>query len=170
MSIGLDLRHLQAGLEPADPLQGQLDDSVRRLGDADPRAPGAGPRGPPLDLGRRAGLGARSWRARSPVRTVLDVTAERFPAEVEAAAYFVVSEALANALKHATPALIEVLADRVDGRLVVTVTDDGPGGAVAVPGSGLAGMGDRIAALGGELRWPARRPAAPSVRVELPCA
>jgi len=101
---------------------------------------------------------------------VLDVTDERFAEEVEAAAYFVVSEALANALKHATPASIEVLADRVDGRLVVTVVDDGPGGAVAVPGRGLAGMADRVAAMGGTLHVADGPGGGTRVRVELPCA
>jgi signal transduction histidine kinase len=104
------------------------------------------------------------------VRTVLDVTGERFATEVEAAAYFVVSEALANALKHATPASIEVLADRVDGHLVVTVVDDGPGGAVAVPGRGLAGMADRVAALGGSLHVDDGPRGGTRVRAELPCA
>jgi signal transduction histidine kinase len=169
VAIGLDLRHVQAGLDPGDPLQGQLDDSVRRLGDAvrELRELARGVRPSTLDAGLASALSELAGR--SPVRTVLDVTAERFPAEVEAAAYFVVSEALANALKHATPALIEVLADRVDGRLVVTVTDDGLGGAVAVPGSGLAGMGDRIAALGGELTVASPSTGGTSVRVELPC-
>ena len=104
------------------------------------------------------------------MRTVLDVTDERFAAEVEAAAYFVVSEAMANALKHATPASIEVLADRVDGRLVVTVVDDGPGGAVAVPGRGLAGMADRVAALGRFAAGGGRPRGGTQVRAELPCA
>jgi signal transduction histidine kinase len=103
------------------------------------------------------------------VRTVLDVTDERFAAEIEAAAYFVVSEALANALKHATPALIEVLADRVDGRLVITVTDDGPGGALASHGGGLAGMSDRVAALGGEVVVESPSRGGTRVRAELPC-
>jgi signal transduction histidine kinase len=169
VAIGLDLRHVQAGLDPGDPLQGQLDDSVRRLGEAvrELRELARGVRPSTLDAGLASALSELAGR--SPVRTVLDVTAERFPAEVEAAAYFVVSEALANALKHGTPALIEVLADRVDGRLVVIVTDDGPGGAVAVPGSGLAGMGDRIAALGGELTVASPSTGGTSVRVELPC-
>ena len=104
------------------------------------------------------------------MRTVLDVTEERFASEVETAAYFVVSEALANALKHATPALIEVVADRVDGRLVVVVSDDGQGGATAVPGSGLAGMSDRVEALGGRLTGDSPTAGGTRVRAELPCA
>ena len=151
VAIGLDLRHLQAGLDPGSPVRDQLDESVGRLGDAirGLRELAHGVRPSTLDAGLAPALAELAGR--TSVRTVLDVTDERFAAEVEAAAYFVVSEALANALKHATPASIEVLADRVDGRLVVTVVDDGPGGAVAVPGRGLAGMADRVAAMGGTL-------------------
>ena len=91
VAIGLDLRHVQAGLDPGDPLQGQLDDSVRRLGDAvrELRELARGVRPSTLDAGLASALSELAGR--SPVRTVLDVTAERFPAEVEAAAYFVVA-------------------------------------------------------------------------------
>ena len=170
VAIGLDLRHLQAGLDVGSPVRDELDDSVRRLGDAirELRELAHGVRPSTLDAGLAPALAELA--ARTPVRTVLDVTDERFTAEVEAAAYFVVSEALANALKHATPASIEVLADRVAGRLVVTVLDDGPGGAVAVPGRGLAGMADRVAALGGSLQVADGPSGGTRVRVELPCA
>ncbi len=123
---------------------GRLGGAIREL-----RELAHGVRPASLDAGLATALAELAGRA--PVRTVLDVTEERFASEVETAAYFVVSEALANALKHATPALIEVIADRVGGRLVVVVSDDGQGGATAVPGSGLAGMSDRVEALGGTL-------------------
>ena len=170
VAIGLDLRHLQTGLDAASPLRFQLDDSVRRLGVAirELRELAHGVRPSTLDAG--LGPALAELAGRTSVRTVLDVTDERFAAEVEAAAYFVVSEALANALKHATPASIEVLADRVDGRLVVTVVDDGPGGAVARPGRGLAGMADRVEALGGTLQVADGPSGGTQVRAELPCA
>ncbi len=170
VAIGLDLRHLQAGLDPGSPVRDQLDESVGRLGDAirGLRELAHGVRPSTLDAGLAPALAELAGR--TSVRTLLDVTDERFAAEVEAAAYFVVSEALANALKHATPASIEVLADRVDGRLVVTVVDDGPGGAVAVPGRGLAGMADRVAAMGGTLHVADRPGGGTRVRAELPCA
>ena len=157
------------GSTPASPVRDQLDDSVRRLGDAirELRELAHGVRPSTLDAG--LGPALAELAGRTPVRTVLDVTDERFAAEVEAAAYFVVSEALANALKHATPASIEVLADRVDGRLVVTVVDDGPGGAAAVPGRGLAGMADRVEALGGSLHVDDGPQGGTRVRAELPC-
>jgi signal transduction histidine kinase len=170
VAIGLDLRHLQAGLEPGSPVREQLDESVGRLGEAirGLRDLAHGVRPSTLDAGLAPALAELAGRIS--VRTVIDVTDERFDSEVEAAAYFVVSEALANALKHATPASIEVLADRVDGRLVVTVVDDGSGGAVAVPGRGLAGMADRVAAMGGTLHVTAGPAGGTSVRAELPCA
>ena len=169
VAIGLDLRHLQAELDPGSPVERQLDASVGRLGGAirELRELAHGVRPASLDAGLATALAELAGRA--PVRTVLAVTQERFASEVETAAYFVVSEALANALKHATPALIEVLADRVDGRLVVVVSDDGSGGATAVPGSGLAGMSDRVEALGGTLTVDSPTAGGTRVRAELPC-
>ena len=85
---------------------------------------------------------------RAPVAVALAVSDERLPAPLEAAAYFVCSEALANVAKHAgaTSAAIEVA--RANGRLRVAVSDDGAGGADAA-GSGLRGLADRVEALGG---------------------
>jgi signal transduction histidine kinase len=170
VAIGLDLRHLQGDLDPGSPVERQLDVSVARLTSAirELRELAHGVRPASLDAGLAPALSELAGRA--PVRTVLDVTDERFAADVEAAAYFVVSEALANALKHATPAVIEVLADRVDGRLVVVVTDDGPGGAPATRGSGLTGLSDRLAALGGTLTVDSPPAGGTRVTAELPCA
>jgi PAS domain S-box-containing protein len=81
----------------------------------------------------------------------LDVAEERHPADVEAAAYFVVSEALTNVAKHAGASAVSVAAERENGRLIVTVADDGRGGADPLGGSGLHGLADRVGALGGSL-------------------
>jgi signal transduction histidine kinase len=169
VAIGLDLRHLQSELDPGSSLQRQLDDSVRRLGGAirDLRELAHGVRPSTLDAGLAPALSELAGR--TPVRTVLEVTDERFDSDIEAAAYFVVSEALTNALKHARPAVIEVLADRVDGRLVVVVADDGPGGAVTTAGRGLAGIIDRVAALGGELTVDSPPDGGTRIRAVLPC-
>jgi signal transduction histidine kinase len=89
---------------------------------------------------------------RSPVTTqVRDVPAGRFPAQVEATAYFVVSEALANVAKHAQASAAVVTVREQAGRLEVEVSDDGVGGAQAGSGSGLAGLADRVASVGGSL-------------------
>jgi signal transduction histidine kinase len=169
VSIGLDLRHLQNELGSATAVRDQLDQSVVRLGDAirELRSLAHGVRPSSLDAGLAAAL--TELAARTPVRTVLDVTSERFTDETEAAAYFVVSEAVANALKHGEPGRIDVHAGRREGRLVVTVADDGKGGAVAQPGSGLAGIGDRVAALDGDLSIDSPPSGGTRVRVELPC-
>ena len=169
VSIGLDLRHLQNELGSGSPVQDQLDHSVRRLADAirELRSLAHGVRPSSLDAGLAPALSELA--ARTPVRTVLDVTSERFAADTEAAAYFVVSEAMANALKHGDPDRIEVHAGRLDGRLVVTVSDDGKGGAVALPGRGLAGIGDRVAALDGHFSIDSPPSGGTKVRVELPC-
>ncbi len=169
VSIGLDLRHLQNELGSGSPVQDQLDHSVRRLADAirELRSLAQGVRPSSLDAGLAPAL--TELAARTPVRTVLDVTSERFADETEAAAYFVVSEAMANALKHGDPGRIEVHAGRLDGRLVVTVSDDGKGGAVALPGRGLAGIGDRVAALDGDYSIDSPPSGGTKIRVELPC-
>jgi signal transduction histidine kinase len=94
----------------------------------------------------------------------------RLPAPVEATAYFVVSEALANAAKHAQATSVTVDARAVDHRLLVEVVDDGIGGADAANGTGLIGLADRVAALGGSLR--VESPAGMGTRIvaEIPVA
>jgi signal transduction histidine kinase len=96
--------------------------------------------------GLRAGLDAVVARLEVPVR--LDVPPERFAAEIEASAYFVVAEALTNVVKHAHAKHAEVRAFVEDGMLHVHVRDDGSGGADP-GGHGLVGIADRVTALGG---------------------
>src|SRR5262249_20009623 len=88
---------------------------------------------------------------RSPLRVTADLPAERLPAPIESAAYFVIAEALTNAVKHASATTVTVTG-RVDaGTLDVEIIDDGLGGANPAAGTGLAGLGDRVAALSGTL-------------------
>jgi signal transduction histidine kinase len=75
----------------------------------------------------------------------------RFPEMIESTAYYVASEALANVGKYAQASRVCVHVDAGEGRLVLTVTDDGVGGAQAEPGSGLAGLKDRVEAIDGHL-------------------
>ncbi|MEN3279920.1 MAG: hypothetical protein V7607_1060 [Solirubrobacteraceae bacterium] len=98
--------------------------------------------------GLRAGLDAVAARLDVPVR--LDVPPDRFAAEIEASAYFVVAEALTNVVKHAHANHAEVRAFVDDGMLHVHVRDDGTGGADPA-GHGLVGIADRVTALGGRL-------------------
>jgi signal transduction histidine kinase len=76
---------------------------------------------------------------------------ERLPEPVESAAYFVVSEALANVAKYAQATQATVAVRRANGSVTVEVIDDGVGGADAAGGSGLRGLADRLAALDGTL-------------------
>jgi signal transduction histidine kinase len=97
--------------------------------------------------GLQAGVEALVSRAVLPVR--VDMTVERLPGSVEATAYFVVSEALTNVVKHAHATGAQVTARVEDGELRIEVCDDGVGGARGEHSSGLGGLQDRVAALGG---------------------
>jgi signal transduction histidine kinase len=99
--------------------------------------------------GLRAGVDALASRMPVPVKN--DVSMGRLPAAIEATAYFVVAEALTNVAKHAHAARATVAARVEDGTFRVQVRDDGVGGA-RPDGSGLLGMADRLAAVGGQLR------------------
>ena len=89
---------------------------------------------------------------RSPVPTEVTAPTGRLPAAVEAAAYFVCSEALTNIAKYAQASQASVRVEIRDGVLVVEVADDGAGGADPAGGSGLRGLADRVEALGGPVR------------------
>jgi signal transduction histidine kinase len=95
---------------------------------------------------------------------------ERPNAGVEAAAYFVVSEALTNAIKHSHAREVRISASRERDKLIVEVTDDGIGGAAPAGGSGLRGLTDRVEALGGELVVSSPPGRGTTLRAELPCA
>lgn len=110
--------------------------------------------------------------ARTPLPVEVDAAAceERLPGPVEAAAYYVVSEALANATKYAHASAVEVTIRRVDGCAVVEVHDDGVGGADPAAGTGLRGLRDRVEALDGRLTVESAPGSGTLVRAELPCA
>jgi signal transduction histidine kinase len=87
-----------------------------------------------------------------PVRVELEVTTDRMSPPVEAAAYFVCAEALANVAKYASASNVTVSVTADDTAVAVVVEDDGVGGADPAHGSGLRGLADRIGTLGGSLR------------------
>lgn len=101
------------------------------------------------DSGLAAAVEALADRAPFPVARAIPES--RFAPDAEVAAYYVIAEALTNAARHAnaTSARVEVAAG--DDRLLVTVTDDGRGGAAPEAGSGLRGLADRLAAIGGAI-------------------
>jgi signal transduction histidine kinase len=119
----------------------------------------------------RGGIGPalRALGKRSALPVELDVDAvERLPEPVEVAAYYVVSEALANATKHASASLIRVRLEGGEGTLSVSVQDDGVGGADPRRGSGIVGLIDRVEALGGRVRISSPPGEGTSIAVELP--
>ncbi|MEA2295277.1 MAG: hypothetical protein QOE86_2916 [Solirubrobacteraceae bacterium] len=100
--------------------------------------------------GLRAGIEALVSRVRLPVS--VEVTAERLPAALEATAYFIVAEAMTNAVRHARASSARIVAVVDGGTLWLEVRDDGIGGARTDGSSGLLGLRDRAAALNGRLR------------------
>ncbi|MCP2261596.1 Signal transduction histidine kinase [Streptoalloteichus tenebrarius] len=120
------------------------------------------------DRGLPAALGELADRCPVPVSVRADLP-ERMPAPVEATAYFVVSEALANVAKHSGADSVSITARREGGLLTVEVHDDGTGGADPDRGTGLTGLADRVAVIDGRmfLSSPAGGPTL--LRVELPC-
>ena len=112
-------------------------------------------------------LRALSQGSAVPVR--LDVgTLGRLPPPVEVAAYYAVSEALTNAAKHARASVVRVEVRLQDGRLRLTVRDDGAGGADPARGSGIVGLIDRVEAVGGSLELTSPPGAGTTLVVELP--
>jgi len=154
VSLGLDLRAAQAAVPAELPeLGAQLGRVAEGLGEAleelrelshgiHPAILSEGGLGPALKVLAR----------RSAIPVELDVHLEvRLPAPVEVAVYYVVAEALTNAAKHAHAAVARVDVRAADGRLRLSVGDDGVGGADPARGSGLVGLSDRVQALGGTL-------------------
>ena len=110
-----------------------------------------------------------SLALRNPFPIELDVLEGRLPARVEATAYFVTCEGLANVTKHAQATKASVCIARRDGLLVVEIADDGVGGARPLENSGLSGLADRVEALGGRLWVESPVGAGTRIVAEIPC-
>ena len=153
VSLVLELRNTQAGVPDTQPeLRTELadiaDGLVAALDDLREISRGIHP---PLLATSGLGPALKALARRSPL-VELDINLDgRLPEHVEVAAYYVVAEALANAAKHARPTGIWVAADVVDGRLRLSVCDDGVGDADPAKGSGLTGLTARVEALGGTI-------------------
>lgn len=173
VSVGLTLRHVQHRLaphdDPADGPAALLDGAVAEVGAAIDElrelARGLGPA--VLDHGLATALADLAARAPLPVH--VDTAVERLPTDVEAAAYFFASEAVTNVVKHASATAVSLSTGRENGCLRIVVTDDGVGGAGLRPGSGLAGLADRVDALGGRLEIDSAPGEGTRVSAELPC-
>jgi len=110
-----------------------------------------------------------SLAARMPVPVEVAAAPDRYPAAVELTAYYVLGEALTNVARHAGASCARVSAAAERGRLVLEVEDDGRGGAVARPGSGLRGIADRVEACGGSVSVESPPGGGTRLRAELPC-
>ena len=171
VSLSLELRGAQTMAPPEDEeLAGQLAQLGNGLAEAldELRELSRGIHPAVLSKG---GLEAalQALAARSAVPVTLDLSVDRpLPNHAEVAAYYVASEALTNAAKHAQASRMEVHAQASDGVLELTIGDDGVGGADPVQGSGLTGLADRVEALGGTI-WIESPPGeGTSLHVELP--
>jgi signal transduction histidine kinase len=120
------------------------------------------------DQGLSAALQSLAERSTVPV-TILAVPPERLGDPVEAAAYFVVSESLANVSKYAHASGVRVTVTRKNGHAVIDIEDDGVGGADPARGSGLRGLLDRVQALDGTLSVDSPRGHGTRVHAEIPC-
>ena len=174
VSVGLTLRHVQHRLRPTG---GSPDDTA---GCSTARWPRWAPRSTscaswpgglgPAALDRGLATALADLAARAPLPVHVDAAVGAIPGDVEAAAYFLASEAVTNVVKHANAtARVAVSAGRENGCLRIVVTDDGVGGAGLRPGSGLAGLADRVDALGGRLEIDSPPGAGTRVTAELPC-
>ncbi len=125
---------------------------------------------PPLlrEAGLRAAIESLAEKMHMPVRLTLELD-QRLPRSIETTCYFVVAEALANVAKHAAAREVSVRAWCADGRLRLEVEDDGHGGANPERGSGLRGLADRVAAVGGRLDLFEAASGGTRVAAEMPC-
>jgi signal transduction histidine kinase len=171
VSIGLDLRHAQHALNGSAPpgVDRTLDGAVAELGTAidELRELATGLRPASLDQG--LGTALRELAARSPIPVEVRGVAVRFPREIEAAAYFIACEGLTNAVKHASARRVVVGFTDDEGQLVLTVSDDGTGGADTRRGGGLLGLVDRARAHRGTLTIDSRPDTGTVLTARLPC-
>ncbi|MEU6269423.1 CHASE3 domain-containing protein [Saccharopolyspora shandongensis] len=149
VSLALELRAVEASSPPelSAPLAGAIDALVGATDDLRELSRGIHP-AILSEGGLPAALRALARRSAVPVELTVEVP-ERLPEQVEVAVYYVVSEALTNAAKHAEASVVHVEVRKHDGRLHLSVHDDGIGGATAEHGSGLIGLIDRVEALDG---------------------
>jgi signal transduction histidine kinase len=171
VSLGLELRLAQSSASPdltelraevrrvADELDGAVDDLREISRGIHPAILSEGGLGPAL----------RTLARRSAVPVELDAEPDsRFPPHVEIAAYYVLSEALANTAKHARASRARVAVEQRDGTLHLSIGDDGVGGAEPEEGYGLTGLRDRVEALGGSIHVVSPRGEGTLIVVDLP--
>ena len=172
LSLALRLARGKLGEEPegaATLLDGASEELAQALEELRELARGIHP-AVLTDRGLEPALESLVGRAPVPVEVDTSLNGERLPPPVEAAAFYVVSEALANVAKYAHARSVAVRVSRSNGSAVVEVADDGVGGADPGRGSGLRGLADRVEALEGRLGIDSRPGEGTTIRAEIPCA
>ncbi len=171
VSIGLAMRHAQHELGAGSPSGAaqSLDGAVAELSVAIDELRELARGLPPAQLDAGLAPALRELAGRAPLAVEVRATAARLPPGVEAAAYFIACEGLTNAVKHAHASRILLSAAQRNGTLVVSVADDGIGGASTRNGSGLSGLSDRVTAQGGTLIVESGSGTGTTLTAELPC-
>ena len=172
VSIGLHLRHAQHQLASDEPAGADetIDRAVSEVTIAIDQLRELAQGLPPAQLDAGLDPALRELAGRAPLPVEVHATGERFSVGLEAAAYFIACEGLTNAIKHSGAAAVVISAGRADGRLVISVADDGVGGVVEKLGGGLRGLHDRVAVHGGSLRVESAPQGGTILTAELPCA
>jgi signal transduction histidine kinase len=167
LAIGMQLQAAQRQLPPDHPVLADLDLAVERLEQtvSELRRLAHGVRPTSLDDGLATAL--RRLAPDSPIPIHFTVPDVMPPEIIATTAYFVVSEAVANVLKHAHATRIDVVVREADQHLHVSVTDDGVGGA---PSQGLVTLRDRVNSVGGRLTISSPLSSGTAIEVVLPCA
>ncbi len=168
VALGLHLQRARR-LAGSDDLAELLEDATREVRGAieDIRAVTRGGL-PPLLADRGLAPAVDALAERAPVPVTVDIAPGPLPANAERTAYFVIAEGLTNMAKHAGATNAEVSITRSNGLASVTIRDDGKGGAKIAPGSGLEGLNDRVAAVGGTFRISSG-PAGTTLEATIPC-
>ena len=173
VSVSVSLRLAQAWLEKSDATDAAalLAEANEELGHAvDELRELARGIHPAALTERGLGPALASLADRAPVPVRLEgPPSERLPTRVEAVAYYVVSEALANVARYADASSVSVRVGRENGRAIVEVVDDGVGGADPELGTGLHGLADRVEALDGDFRIESLPGEGTTIRAEIPC-
>ena len=166
LTLNLARRHAEPGSQTAALLDSAMAELTAGLSELRELARGIHP-AVLTERGLDPALAGLAARAPLPV-TISAPLDERLPPAVEAAAYFVVMEALTNVAKYASATAADVTIEQINGHVVIDVTDDGVGGADPAAGTGLAGLADRVTALGGRLEVQSPPGGGTIVRAELP--
>jgi signal transduction histidine kinase len=168
LSVALRLAESKLGKDPegaADLLEGARAELALALDELRELARGIHPA---VLTDRGLGPALEALVGRAPIPVELTAPQERLPAPVEAAAYYVVAEALTNVAKYGQAQSAQVSVAAANGTVTVTVADDGIGGADPERGSGLRGLADRVQALEGRLAVVSPRGAGTTVTAEIP--